>query len=63
MKIIKKGYRSLIKNPSILFNESKQTLSFQFNMQHGYDILEQSIELLGNEDKYDFFDFMDKTNQ
>jgi len=61
MKIIKKGFKSLFRNPNILFDESKQTLSFQFNMQHGYEILEQSIELLGVEDKYDFFDFMNKS--
>jgi len=61
MKIIKKGFRSLLKDPSILFNENKQTLRFQFNMQHGYNILEQSIELLNREDKYDFFEFMDKS--
>ena len=61
MKIIKKGFRSLLRNPNILFDENKQTLSFQFNMQHGYNILEQSIELLGNEDKYDFFDFMNNS--
>ena len=61
MKIIKKGFKSLLRNPNILFDENKQTLSFQFNMQHGYNILEQSIELLGNEDKYDFFDFMNNS--
>ena len=61
MKILKKGFKSLLRNPNILFDENKQTLSFQFNMQHGYNILEQSIELLGNEDKYDFFDFMNNS--
>ncbi len=54
IKMIKKGLKSLIKNPRILFDINKQTLKFQFEMQHGYDILDKAIDLLDSQDNYNF---------
>tara|TARA_B100000902_G_scaffold373016_1_gene400574 strand:+ start:495 stop:989 length:495 start_codon:yes stop_codon:yes gene_type:complete len=36
IKIIKRGWRNLIKDPSIIFNPNKETISFHFDMHHGY---------------------------
>ncbi len=59
IKILKKGFRSILKDPSILFDTKKQSLKFQFEMQHGYDIIEKAIELLDNEDKIGFTKYME----
>ena len=59
IKMIKKGIRSILKKPSIFFNPKKQSLKFQFEMQHGYNIIEKAIELLDKEDRDDFKNFME----
>ena len=47
-----------MKDPTILLIQ-KQSLKFQFEMQHGYDIIEKAIELLDNEDKIGFTKYME----
>ena len=58
LKILKRGWRSLIKNPSILFNEEKQNIKLHFDMHHGYGNLERAIDLLDVEDKSDFNNYV-----
>ena len=60
IKMLKKGIRSILTKPSIFFNSKKQSLKFQFEMQHGYNIIDKAIELLDPEDKYDFKLFMER---
>ena len=54
MKLIKKGWRNLIKKPSLLFDESGQNLKIHFDMHHGHGNLDKAIKLLNNEEKDDF---------
>ena len=35
IKIIKKGWKKLIKDPTILFNTKKETIKFHFDIYHG----------------------------
>ena len=35
IKIIKRGWKNLIKDPTILFQKNKETISFHFDMHHG----------------------------
>ena len=58
MKIIKRGFKSLIRNPSILFNKRKCTIKLQFEMSHGYDNLKMALNLLPKKDKEDFFNYI-----
>ena len=46
IKMIKRGFRSLIKNPSIFFDTKKQSIKFHFDMHHGYGNLDRAIDLL-----------------
>ena len=41
MKLIKRGFKSIIKNPSIFFNSNKQTITLHFDMHHGYGNLKK----------------------
>ncbi|MBD1158781.1 DUF4422 domain-containing protein [Pelagibacterales bacterium SAG-MED19] len=61
IKILKRGWKNILKDPSILFNEKKQNISFHFDMHHGYGNLDKAIMLLENEDRDDFEDYV-KTN-
>jgi len=63
MKILKRGWRSLLKKPSILFDESKQTLALHFDMHHGYGNLNKAIELLETQDRNDFFEYVNSNTK
>ena len=61
VKIIKRGWRNILKNPLVLFKEENQNISFHFDMHHGYGNLDKAILLLEQEDRNDFNDYV-KTN-
>ena len=54
IKIIKRGWKNLIKDPTIILKPNKETISLHFDMHHGYKNLEKAIDLLDDENKDDF---------
>jgi hypothetical protein len=54
IKILKRGLKSLIKDPQILFNIGKQTVKLHFDMHHGHGNLEKAIALLNDDDREEF---------
>ena len=54
MKFIKKGIKIIMKNPSYLYNQSKRTIKFHFDIMHGENNLNKAINLLDDENKEDF---------
>ena len=58
IKILKRGWKNLIKHPQILFLKNKQNIQFHFDMHHGYGNLEKAINLLDNNDKSDFLKYV-----
>ena len=58
MKIVKRGFRSLIKDPSILINKKKHNIKLHFDMYHGYGNLDQAINALPLRDKSDFIEYV-----
>tara|TARA_Y100000590_G_scaffold425813_1_gene534192 strand:- start:1427 stop:2224 length:798 start_codon:yes stop_codon:yes gene_type:complete len=58
MKFLKHGFKMIAKNPSYLFNKDKRNIKFHFNLMHGYNNLNKAIELLDNDDRKDFNDFV-----
>jgi hypothetical protein len=58
IKLLKRGFQSIIKNPSLLFDSSKQSLILHFDMHHGYGNLKKSIEFLDPLDQSDFYYFV-----
>lgn len=58
IKLIKRGIKSLIKNPSILFDESKQNVKLHFDMHHGHGNLDLAIDVMEDPDKKEFRDFV-----
>jgi len=58
MKIIKRGWKNLLKDPLILFDNNKQNIALHFDMHHGYGNLDLAIEEIQNQDKYEFKKFV-----
>ena len=61
IKMIKRGLRSIIKDPSILFNQKKQSLLLHFDMHHGYGNMEKAINLINEEDRNDFYNYLNSS--
>ncbi len=61
MKMIKRGLRSIIKDPSIFFNQKKQSLLLHFDMHHGYGNMEKAINLINEEDRNDFYNYLNSS--
>ena len=57
-KIFKRGWRNIIKNPLILFNRKKHNILLHFDMYHGYGNLNKAINVLNDEDREDFRNFV-----
>ena len=55
IKILKRGWRNLIKDPSIIFNEKKQNLKFQFDIFHGYGYLDLAVNKIKDQNKRESF--------
>ena len=62
IKIFKRGFRSLIKDPSILWNSKKENILLHFDMHHGYGNLDKAINLLDVSDSEEFRNFVHTEN-
>lgn len=58
MKIIKRGWRTVIKNPLVLFDKNRQNIKLHFDMHHGYGNIDKAIKVMDNVDKEDFYKFI-----
>ena len=58
MKLIKKGFLKILKNPNIFYNIDKQNIKLHFDLHHGNGNLEKAINLLENNDKNDFYNYV-----
>tara|TARA_B100001063_G_scaffold245337_1_gene280739 strand:+ start:1961 stop:2755 length:795 start_codon:yes stop_codon:yes gene_type:complete len=58
VKLLKRGWRNLVKNPLIFIDEKYQNIELQFDMHHGYGNLHAAIQLLNTSDKDDFLNFV-----
>ncbi len=62
MKLFKRGMKNVLKDPSIIFQKKKQNIKLQFDMHHGYGILDKAISQLGKKDKVEFEKFVNENN-
>ena len=60
MKLIKRGWKNILRDPSILYDQKKQNIELQFDMHHGYNILHKSINCLPKKDRIKFNNFVKK---
>ena len=60
MKLIKRGWKNLLEDPTIFYNHKKHNIELQFDMHHGYGVLRKSISMLRKRDQKDFENFITK---
>ena len=58
MKLLKRGWKNIIEDPHILFNKSKRNIKLHFDIHHGYKNLEKAIEVMNDNDRDDFKNFV-----
>ena len=61
IKIIKRGWKNLVKNPSLLINRRKQNIKFHFDTFHGYGNLDKAIDMLDDQNKIKFREFVNSS--
>ena len=54
MKLLKRGWRNLLRNPKILFTLKSSSIKLHFDMHHGYGVLDKAIDVLKEEDREEF---------
>ena len=59
-KLLKRGWRNIIKEPILLIDHSRITIKIQFDLHHGYGVLEKAISVMNEKDKADFTEFVEK---
>ena len=57
-KLIKRGWKNWLKNPSILFDKRKHNIKLQFDMFHGYGILDSAIDIMKFEHREEFRNYV-----
>ena len=62
MKMVKRGFRNIIKDPGVLFIKEKQTIKLHFDMHHGYGVLDKAIDCMNIKDREDFRKFVSKNS-
>ena len=63
IKLIKRGWKNWIKDPSILFNKDKHTIKLQFDMFHGYGNLDKAIDLMRSDQKDKFREYVNNNTK
>ena len=63
MKILKRGWKNLIKDPSIFLSTSKQTIKLHFDMHHGFGVLDKAIDQMQSKDREEFRYFVSTKNK
>ena len=58
IKIFKRGFKSIIRDPLILFDKNRHTIKLHFDMHHGFGNLTKAADLLEKEDRADFIEYI-----
>tara|TARA_B100000767_G_scaffold5210_1_gene4938 strand:+ start:412 stop:1242 length:831 start_codon:yes stop_codon:yes gene_type:complete len=60
MKLIKRGYRNILNDPTVIFDKKKHNVKLHFDMSHGYGKLDKAIDLLDRKERDDFREYVNK---
>ena len=60
MKLIKRGYRNILNDPTITFDKKKHNVKLHFDISHGYGKLDKAIDLLDRKERDDFREYVNK---
>ena len=57
-KLLKRGWKNVINKPSLLFSHKEISVKIQFDMHHGYGVLDRAIDVMDIKDRDDFRNFV-----
>tara|TARA_B100000886_G_C20361862_1_gene465566 strand:- start:232 stop:1038 length:807 start_codon:yes stop_codon:yes gene_type:complete len=60
IKLIKRGWRNILIDPSIISERKKQNIKLHFDMHHGFGILDNAINIMSTRDRESFRKFVNK---
>ena len=60
MKLIKRGWRNILIDPSIVNQKKKQNIKLHFDMHHGFGVLDKAIDKMNIKDRESFRKFVNK---
>ncbi len=60
MKLIKRGWRNILIDPSIINQRKKQNIKLHFDMHHGFGVLDKAINIMNKKDRESFRIFVNK---
>ncbi len=58
MKLIKRGWRNILMDPSIVNQKKKQNIKLHFDMHHGFGVLDKAINRMNIKDRERFRKFV-----
>ena len=58
MKLIKRGWRNILMDPSIVNQKKKQNIKLHFDMHHGFGVLDKAIDKMNIKDRERFRKFV-----
>ena len=58
MKLIKRGWRNILMDPSIVNQKKKQSIRLHFDMHHGFGVLDKAIDKMNVKDRERFRKFV-----
>ena len=58
MKFFKKGFKIIIKKPSLIFNKNNRSINFHFDLMHGQNNMNKAINLLDDRNRDHFKKFV-----
>ena len=61
-KILKRGFKNIIKSPDILFSDNKYNIELHFDLFHGYGNIKKAIDLIKAEDREEFKQYVKQNN-
>ena len=58
IKVFKRGWRNIIKDPGVIFQKKKHTIKLHFDMFHGHGNIDSAIKVMHKKDKKEFKKFI-----
>tara|TARA_B100001123_G_C15249781_1_gene1002363 strand:- start:482 stop:1282 length:801 start_codon:yes stop_codon:yes gene_type:complete len=59
-KLVKRGWKNILKKPSLIFNHHYISIKIHFDLHHGYGVLDKAISVMNEEDKEEFKVFVNE---
>ena len=57
-KLLKRGWRNVLNEPKLLFDHRNISMKLQFDIHHGYSVLDKAIDVMDVKDREDFRNFV-----